>query len=59
MEQLINGLERMVSDVEMANGVLGEVVQGEEKNLGREAREMDEEIRGAGTGAGAGRGAKL
>lgn len=43
------GLERVVSDVEGANGAMGEAIEGE--NLGREAREMEEEIRGAGRGA--------
>ena len=49
VEELIAGLERVVSDVEMANGVMGEAIEGGE-DLGREAREMEEEIRGAGRG---------
>lgn len=43
------GLERVVRDVEDANGAMGGVI--EEENLGREAREMEEEIRGVGRGA--------
>lgn len=48
------GLERVVSDVEMANVTMGEATEGEgegEGDLGREAREMDEEVRGAGRGS--------
>lgn len=49
VEELMAGLERVVSDVEMANVTMGEAMEGED--LGREAREMEEEIRGAGRGA--------
>lgn len=52
VEQLMAGLERVVSDLEMANVTMGEAIDGDgEGDLGREAREMDEEVRGVGRGA--------
>jgi kinetochore protein NNF1 len=52
VEHLMAGLESVIKDVESANGVMDEVIEGED--LGKETREMEEEIRTA-----AGRGAKL
>lgn len=51
VEELMAGLERIVGDVEMANVTMGEAIEGGEEDLGREAREMEEEVRGVGRGA--------
>ena len=49
MEHLIAGLEQAVRDLDGANGAMSEVIEGDD--LGKEAREMEEEIRGVGRGA--------
>lgn len=46
VEHLIGRLEQVVKDIDGANGVMSEVIEGEK--LGSEAREMEEEIRATG-----------
>lgn len=49
VEKLVAGLESVVRDLEGANGVMGEVVEGEQ--MAKEVREVEEEIRSAGRDA--------
>ena len=52
VEKLVSGLEAVIADIEGANAVMGEVVEGEE--VRKEALEVEGEI-----GAGRTRGSRL
>ena len=49
VEKLVAGLESVVRDLEGANGVMSEVVEGEQ--MVSEVRELENEIRGSGSDA--------
>ena len=49
VEKLMAGLEGVIADLEGANVVMGKVV--EDDWMGREIREMEEEVRAAGRDA--------
>lgn len=49
VEKLVAGLESVVRDLEEANGVMSEVVEGEQ--MASEVRELENEIRGSGSDA--------
>ena len=49
VERLVSGLEAVIADLEGANGVMNEVVEGEE--VRREAMEVESEIGGMARGS--------